>query len=324
MNYTTPMQKVNIGRNNIYIKRDDLVPFSLGGNKVRIAYEFVSDMKLHGKDCMIGYGNARSNLSRALANLCLAEGIPCCIISPSDDDGSRIQTANSKLVKVCEASVLDCAKDNVPEAVDHAVSIYVKKGLKPYYIYGNRYGKGNEVVPLKAYMKTYKEILRQADEYGISFDYIFLATGTGMTQSGLLLGKLLHGGREKIIGISIARDARIETTVIESNIRAYEKQSKIGLNLDGEIVVNDEYRFGGYGVRNETINCFILECFKKTGVPLDPNYTGKAFYGMLELLKKEKIDGKNVLFIHTGGIPLFFDFLSQYKGFRNDECSSKD
>lgn len=39
---------------------------------------------------------------------------------------------------------------------------------------------------------------------------------------------------------------------------------------------------------------------------LDPIYTGKAFYGMCEYIKKENIKGKNILFIHTGGMPLFF------------------
>lgn len=54
---------------NIYIKRDDLLPISFGGNKVRIAREFFDDMDAKGMDCMVGYGNARSNLSRALAAL---------------------------------------------------------------------------------------------------------------------------------------------------------------------------------------------------------------------------------------------------------------
>ena len=49
------------------------------------------------------------------------------------------------------------------------------KGLNPYYIYGDSTGKGNEHIPLLAYVKVYEDIKAQ-------FDYIFLATGTGMTQ----------------------------------------------------------------------------------------------------------------------------------------------
>lgn len=48
-------------------------------------------------------------------------------------------------------------------------------------------------------------------------------------------------------------------------------------------------------------------------VPLDMTYTGKAFYGMMEYLKKQEITGKKILFLHTGGLPLFFDFLEDEK-----------
>ena len=70
MQYKTPVVQIPDKDNKIYIKRDDLLPFSFGGNKVRIALEFIADMKNQGKDCIVGYGNSRSNLSRALANLC--------------------------------------------------------------------------------------------------------------------------------------------------------------------------------------------------------------------------------------------------------------
>ena len=70
MQIKTPVIQIPDEKNSIYIKREDLFPFSFGGNKVRIALEFINDMKKQGKDCIVGYGNARSNLSRALANLC--------------------------------------------------------------------------------------------------------------------------------------------------------------------------------------------------------------------------------------------------------------
>ena len=69
MQIKTPVIQIPDEKNSIYIKRDDLFPFSFGGNKVRIALEFINDMKKQGKDCIVGYGNARSILSRALANL---------------------------------------------------------------------------------------------------------------------------------------------------------------------------------------------------------------------------------------------------------------
>ena len=72
MQIKTPVIQIPDEKNSIYVKRDDLLPFSFGGNKVRIALEFINDMKKQGKDCIVGYGNARSNLSRALANLAIS------------------------------------------------------------------------------------------------------------------------------------------------------------------------------------------------------------------------------------------------------------
>ena len=72
----TPIQKLEFPNDRnvrLYCKREDLLPFSLGGNKVRIGRAFFQDMQEKNKDCMIIYGNSRSNLCRVLANLCCAE-----------------------------------------------------------------------------------------------------------------------------------------------------------------------------------------------------------------------------------------------------------
>ena len=76
-----------------------------------------------------------------------------------------------------------------------------------------------------------------------------------------------------------------------------------------QICVTDAYLKGGYGEYDDAIRETILHVFHTTGMPLDPTYTGKAFCGMREYLKKHQIQGKNILFLHTGGTPLFFDFI---------------
>ena len=59
--------------NELYIKRDDLLPFSMGGNKVRISQAFFQDMEHKGCDTMIIYGSRHSNLCRVLSNLCCSK-----------------------------------------------------------------------------------------------------------------------------------------------------------------------------------------------------------------------------------------------------------
>ena len=300
MQKKTPVIQIPDESNRMYIKRDDLLPFSFGGNKLRIALEFIKDMEKQGKDCIVGYGNARSNLSRALANLCYQFKIPCHIISPADEDGTIIDTYNSKMVLSCDAKFHYCKKTNVAETVGNVLKALREGGLNPYYIYGDSTGKGNEHTPMLAYIKVYEEIKNQ-------YDYIFLATGTGMTQGGLLAGKAINNGSEKIIGISIARSAAQETEVLRKSLECFSSRiQKIG---KCEINVEDAYLCDGYGTYNRQIERTIHQQLTRNGMPLDPIYTGKAFWGMQDYLKQNGITGKKVLFIHTGGTPLFFDYI---------------
>ncbi|WP_300921186.1 pyridoxal-phosphate dependent enzyme [uncultured Dubosiella sp.] len=298
--YKTPVIQIPDEVNQIYIKREDLLPFSFGGNKVRIALEFIDDMIKQGKDCLVGYGNARSNLSRALANLCYRLNIPCHIISPADEDGRRISTFNSEMVSSSKAIFHYCSKENVKDTVKSVLDKLIKEGFKPYYIYGNAYGKGNEHIPLIAYRNVYEEIKNK-------YNYIFLATGTGMTQGGLLAGKAINKGKEKIIGISIARSSKEEKKVIKNSLDCFSSKVQVIENCDIDVV--DTYLCDGYGRYNFQIEDVIHKQFIFNGMPLDPTYTGKAFWGMQDYLKRNNIVGKKILFIHTGGLPLFFDYL---------------
>lgn len=292
--------------NRIYMKREDLLPFCFGGNKVRIAQEYFDDMDRQGQNCMVGYGNARSNLSRALAVMSAYRGVACFLISPSDEDGARQQTFNSRIAEGCGARFRYCTKQNVAETVNSVMGEIRDGGLLPYYIYGDCYGQGREEVPVRAYAKVYREIKRQEQESGIRFDYIFLPTGTGMTQSGLLARQREMGGEEKIVGISVARAAEQEIQVIRKYVGAYEGKEVEGL----EILFRDEYIAGGYGKYNGEICHCIDRMMRKQGIPLDPTYSGKAFWGMCDYIRKQGLTGCNLLFLHTGGTPLFYDFLA--------------
>lgn len=315
MKYFTPIIKINSQLTcNIYIKRDDLLPFSFGGNKVRIAEEFFADMRRKKHDSIIGYGNSRSNLCRVIANMSKYYGVKCCIISPKDDDGQRVETSNSKIVRLCDSEIVICSKDNVSKTVSETISRHKDAGYSPYYIYGNEFGTGNKSTPVNAYYKCYNEILSQAKAYDLDFDYIFLATGTGMTQAGLLSGKLVSNGKEKIVGISVARKTEQETNVIYDYVKSFFKKKQLNTNiLKDDICVVDEYIGKGYGKKSSIIDKAIYDMVVLNGIPLDPTYTGKAFLGMRDYIIKNNISNKNVLFIHTGGTPLFFDNLRNVK-----------
>ena len=289
----------------LFIKRDDLIPFSFGGNKYRIAAELFKDMISKGCNCIIGYGNTRSNMCRVIANMASSKGYPCYIVNPVLEDDPSEKTCNSSIVNLCSARIRKCSPSNVAETVEAVMNECRNEGFTPYYINGDKYGHGNEKVQLRAYSKAYLEICEQAKELGLFFDYIFLPTGTGMTQGGLVAGKKLAKGKERIVGISVARDSIKETEIIYNMLEAFFDNP---ITRNGDVIVDDSFLCGGYGRYDESVIKIIQQMQVNYGLPLDPTYSGKAFTGMLAYVKDHDIKG-NVLYVHTGGTPLFFDYL---------------
>jgi D-cysteine desulfhydrase len=307
--FRTPLQllKFNDGQNTYFIKRDDLLPFSFGGNKVRIAHKYFEDMDKKGFNCIIAYGNSRSNLCRIIANMSKTKGLPCFVISPADESGERLETNNSIIVKAMGAQIIPCIKADVAATVARTMDKCRSHGLNPYYIYGDIYGKGNEKVAVQAYVEAYQEIKEQELALGVHFDYIFLACGTGTTLAGLICGQLNSNDGRNIIGISVARDKKHALSVVSDYIYNYFDDNTNAKPKNSNILIVDDFLSGGYGNYCDGIIQTIKDVLSTDGIALDTTYTGKAFYGMKQYIRNKQIHGKNILFIHTGGTPLFFD-----------------
>ena len=286
--------------NKIYIKREDKLPFSFGGNKVRFSEAFLKDMKQKGKNALIAYGSKSSNLGRVMAQLCYDNDIPCAVVY---SDSSTEITNNSQIVSTLGVREYACDKTSVAQTVSRAIEDFEQEGFDPYYIYGNTKGEGNELTPVNSYKVVFDEIRKYEEDSDIRFDYIFVATGTAATYSGLLIRAQELGSSCNIVGISVARSADKCRQIIENNLKAY-----FGTDTDAPISITDEYLFGGYSETHDAELSEIDFIYNTYNIPLDPTYTGKAFFGMKEYLKKNNIKDKNILFIHTGGYPIFCDY----------------
>ena len=219
----TVIQKLKLDAgsgNEIYVKRDDLLPFSIGGNKVRISEAFYADMQAKGCDTMIIYGSRHSNLCRVLSNLCCSRGTDCVMICSHEADEETAATNNTALIEWAGAQVVNCGKQEIAQTVERVMSEIEERGGKPYYIYGNKFGVGNEGTAASAYADAYAEIQTYEKECGKEFDYIICPSGTGATQTGLICGHLLSGDRKKILGVMISsRETKRAYQVIEEGIR---------------------------------------------------------------------------------------------------------
>ena len=288
--------------NSIFIKRDDLIPFSFGGNKARKAWFFFKEIEKAKCDSVVTYGSSSSNHCRIVANIAASKGLKCIIISPNEISRA---TFNSRLMERFGAEIVGCKISEVKETIESILHRLTEEGYKPYFIQGG--GHGN--FGTQAYVDAYNEIREYELENNIYFDYIFHTSGTGTTQAGLICGKLINKDNKQIIGISNARKNPYGGQVVLDSVNSYLESIKfksVGLE---EINFIDDYVLGGYGAYNNEILEVIREVLIKNGIPLDTTYTGKGFWGMKEYIKENQITGKNILFIHTGGTPLFFDDL---------------
>ena len=301
----TPVQYLGKlpGGQDIFMKRDDLLGFSFGGNKCRIAVAFLEDMEQKGGDLMVSYGSPGSNLNRTVAALCKSRDIPCLLIV-SADEGADEQTFNRQIAAGTGARQVLCGKADVASTVERVMEEARKRGYKPYYPYGDQYGMGNEAAAREAYRRAYREIRGWQQETGHHLTHIFHASGTGMTQGGLVAGKREAGGREEIIGISVARDEARGAAAV----RRYAGDQG---EDDGDIRFVADYRCGGYGLYDGDIERTIEEMMNSHGIALDPTYTGKAYAGMVKWLERYGMGTEQVMFIHTGGLPLYFDYLNR-------------
>ena len=287
---------------NIWIKRDDMCGVALGGNKVRKLEFLLADAKAQGCDTVFTTGGAQSNHAMLTAACAARLGMKCILILKKR--GVTEHKGNLVLDDIYGADVRFMNTDSYDDiyAEMHRVGEELaKEGHKSYYIPVG----GSNPLGAVGYVNGVREFTVQALAAGIRVGHIVSATGSGGTTAGLLLGaKLFHPG-VKVTGIGVDNDP-FEEIVPDLAAKAadilecsFEREQD-----DFEMV----YHVGqGYAIPNAEDTPYIEELARMEGILLDPVYTGKAWAGMLKLLKDGYFgDEDNIVFVHTGGAAALF------------------
>ena len=118
-------------------------------------------------------------------------------------------------------------------------------------------------------------------------DIICTCVGTGGTVSGLINAS---NASQTVLGFSA-----LKGDFLKSDIRKIVKKDNWRLIT--------EYHFGGYAKVNRELIDFINQFKATTDIPLDPIYTGKMLFGLLDMIKNDNfVPSTNILVVHTGGI----------------------
>ncbi|TXD47753.1 pyridoxal-phosphate dependent enzyme [Polaribacter sp. IC073] len=279
---------------SVYIKRDDLFPIIGGGSKGRKLKYILKKAIEEGCTSVVTAGSCSSNHLRATAVLCAELGLKltACI----HDEKPAYFEGNIKLTKLYSNKITFCKMAEIKEVMDLEMNKLIALGEKPFYIWGG--GHCNEGT--YAYYLAVKELKEQLK--GVKPDYIFIASGTGGTQAGIELGVQDFLPECKVIGVSIAREFVRGDVEVKKSIKSFIDRFNIGYE-SSNIIFDDSYLCGGYGKVNDDYIAFLKYYSKKFGLTLDPTYSGKAFYAMIDYIKKNKIKEKSkVVFWNTGGI----------------------
>lgn len=291
--------KVCIDRLDITIVRDDLFPFIGGGSKARKAVEYEKFLREEGYNAMVTCGGIQSNHNRAIALMAAYNGWKCHLCIQGTKERFDAEKGNALLCRLsgAECELIDPSDTSV--AMDRAMEKLAQEGYKPYYVHGG----GHDLPGGTCFVDAIKALKERCEAGNYKPDYIFLASGTGSTQAGIVVGCDLVGWNEvKVVGISVARQYERGKQVIADFANMLSNHYGINKDYTNKIIFNTDYLYGGYEQYIPEMESYLKEVMKSKGLMFDTTYSGKGFYGMMDIIKKENLQQKNIIFWHTGGL----------------------
>jgi len=285
----------------LLMKRDDLLSFGQGGNKVRKMQTVAAAAQNDAADMLITCGGVQSNHARVTAATGAVLGMQVVLVA----NGARPQplTGNARLNALFGAEVgYVSSRDERNQTMELVAAEARAENRRPF------------IVPLGAstplgaigFARGVEELVTSRHRPTA----IVHSTSSGGTQAGLILGCALYGLNTSIVGISaddpaVALTATVKELLIGAAAMLGAQPASIG--ADSPIVVDDTFVGTGYGVPTPA-STEALEILARTeGIVLDPVYTAKAMAGLIARVRSGAWQRDDtVLFWHTGGVPGYF------------------
>ncbi|TDV60596.1 D-cysteine desulfhydrase [Pseudomonas sp. LP_7_YM] len=308
----TPLEKLQrlsawAGR-DIYVKRDDITPLAMGGNKLRKLEYLAADALAQGADTLITAGAIQSNHVRQTAALAARLGLSCVALLENPiatEDRNYLGNGNRLLLDLFGARVeLVENLDNADEQLQALAARLSTSGKKPYLVPIG----GSSPIGALGYVRAGFELAEQIEQSGVQFTALVLASGSAGTHSGLALALAEALPQLPVIGVTVSRPEETQTPKVQG--LAERTAQLLGEPLPAAFKVNlwDEYYGPRYGEPNAGTLAAIKLVASQEGLLLDPVYTGKAMAGLLDGIGRQRVDDGPIIFLHTGGAPALFAY----------------
>jgi 1-aminocyclopropane-1-carboxylate deaminase len=263
---------------SLVIKREDLIHPFVSGNKFRKLKYNLLQAKAENQSTLLTFGGAYSNHIAAVAYAGKENGFQTIGIIRGDELGDKIESNPTlKFAQECGMQFEFVSRETYRLKTEATYLEQLQQKYGSFYLIPE--GGTNAFA-----IQGCEEILTPEDA---SFDFVACAIGTGGTISGLINSVLPH---QKVLGFPA-----LKGDFLQDEIRNFVRQDNWELITD--------YHFGGYGkVTNDLID-WINQFYEQTQIPLDPVYTGKMVFGIVDLIAKNYFpENAKILLIHTGGL----------------------
>lgn len=271
----------------LFVKRDDLIDSEISGNKWRKLKFNVLKCQQQKNSGVLTFGGAFSNHLVATASACSKAGLECVGVVRGDE---LSENSNATLARCHEL------------------------GMKLHFVSREEYHLRYERYYHESLLEIFTNLLvvpeGGANYYGmigcqeivsemdLKADRFVLAQGTTTTSCGILLAT---NGNQKVSVVPAMKgyDSLGEMTTLLRKSGVEEQMIKECIQ---SVDVLSEYHFGGYAKFNEVLIDFIREFKQMHNLELDPVYTGKAMFALMDQIKKGAYDNETIVFVHTGGL----------------------
>lgn len=294
-----------LGR-DIFIKRDDVTPVALGGNKLRKLEFLAADALRQGADVLLTAGAIQSNHVRQTAAVAAKLGLKCVALLENPGGTSAenyLSNGNRLLLELMATDVImvNALTDPAAQMNEQATRLEAQ-GFRPYIVPVG----GSNALGALGYVECAQEIAHQSEGV-VDFAAIVVASGSAGTHAGLAVGLEQLLPETELIGITVSRKAaeqRPKVVTIQQELAA-----SLKLTASAGITLWDDYYAPGYGVPNEEGLEAIKLLARLEGIFLDPVYTGKAMAGLIDGITQQRFKREGpIAFIHTGGSPALFAY----------------
>ena len=298
------------GKVDIYIKRDDLLPGTAGGNKTRKLDFCIADALKQGADTLITCGAVQSNHCRLTLGWAVKEGLDCHLVLEERVKGSYKPEAsgNNFLYKLLGVNSITVVPGGSPmmELMEKKAEELRAKGKKPYIIPG---GASNAIGAL-GYMACAQETMEQLFKMGLDIDTFVVPSGSAGTHAGFLAGIYATNANIPVLGMNVSRTKEVQEELVYGLVK--KTADLVGIKQEipaSAVTCFSDYVGPGYSVPTEGMIEAVKLLARTEAILLDPVYTGKEMAGFIDQVRKGAFpEGSRLLFLHTGGSPALYAY----------------